>query len=173
MQADEARRPADCRPAPFPTRGERFRCLAGPERLVDRLKREVDMRGALFLAGIALTVVLSGLPASAQQGGYPLYPWCAHYGGGGAERTATSRPGISAGKPSAAVAACVASIRFTRPMALGIPSAAPPRVARPASAGRADRAGGALAARRNSSSPPPGVYGPRTERKISLRRCRR
>jgi hypothetical protein len=47
------------------------------------LKREIEMRAALLLAGAALTVALSGLPASAQQGGYPLYPWCAYYGGGG------------------------------------------------------------------------------------------
>lgn len=41
------------------------------------------MRAALLLAGTALTVALSGLPANAQQGGYRLYPWCAYYGGGG------------------------------------------------------------------------------------------
>ena len=44
--------------------------------------RENVMRAALF-AVAALTAALNAAPASAQQGGYPLYPWCAYYGGAG------------------------------------------------------------------------------------------
>lgn len=44
--------------------------------------RENAMRAALF-AVAALTAALNAAPASAQQGGYPLYPWCAYYGGAG------------------------------------------------------------------------------------------
>ena len=44
--------------------------------------RENAMRAALF-AVAALTAALNAAPASAQQGGYPLYPWCAYYGGTG------------------------------------------------------------------------------------------
>lgn len=40
------------------------------------------MRAALF-AVAALTAALCTVPASAQQGGYRLYPWCAYYGGMG------------------------------------------------------------------------------------------
>ena len=38
--------------------------------------------GMLGLALIA-TFVLDAVPTSAQQGGYPLYRWCAYYGGRG------------------------------------------------------------------------------------------
>jgi hypothetical protein len=36
----------------------------------------------LGLAALAAASSLSATPASAQYGGYPLYPWCALYGGG-------------------------------------------------------------------------------------------
>jgi uncharacterized membrane protein len=36
----------------------------------------------LGLAALAAASSLNASPASAQQGGYPLYPWCAYYGGG-------------------------------------------------------------------------------------------
>ena len=37
----------------------------------------------LGLAAITAASFLNLAPASAQQGGYPLYPWCAYYGGRG------------------------------------------------------------------------------------------
>lgn len=36
----------------------------------------------LGVAAVAAASSLNAAPATAQQGGYQLYPWCAYYGGG-------------------------------------------------------------------------------------------
>ena len=63
----------------------------------------------LGLAALAVASFFNVAPASAQQGGFRLYPWCALYNGGrgGGGTNCYSRIGGSASKQSAASAACV------------------------------------------------------------------